>query len=296
MKKGGRILLWICGVFAALVLVVMTALHFALNSARFTRWVDETAAASIDGTLRHGPLRVSVFRSFPRLRVTLDSLSLTYPHDRFAAYDLAGRRSRLLDAGRGEEADTLAAFRHFSAAVNLWRIFCGRIRLSDASLSGLALYAHAYDSTAANWNIFRSGPEEPADTVSAGLPNLPWISVGPVRVEGRPRVVFTDQADTLYGLLAFRRMRLGGDVRLPHGERPLKFRKLGFRLDSLFVHGRLPADTLAVFLDSLSVENPAIIPSTWASAPARWWFQAPSGTSRFPSACRRASPTTRNRA
>ncbi|MBQ9548220.1 MAG: hypothetical protein IJV01_03560 [Bacteroidales bacterium] len=256
MKKGGRILLWICGVFAALVLVVMTALHFALNSARFTRWVDETAAASIDGTLRHGPLRVSVFRSFPRLRVTLDSLSLTYPHDRFAAYDLAGRRSRLLDAGRGEEADTLAAFRHFSAAVNLWRIFCGRIRLSDASLSGLALYAHAYDSTAANWNIFRSGPEEPADTVSAGLPNLPWISVGPVRVEGRPRVVFTDQADTLYGLLAFRRMRLGGDVRLPHGERPLKFRKLGFRLDSLFVHGRLPADTLAVFLDSLSVENP----------------------------------------
>ena len=257
MKKGVRVLLWVTGVLAALVLVLMTVLQVVLNSRRFSSWLDETVAASLDGTLRHAPLRVSVFRTFPRIRVRLDSLSLTYPHERFSAYDGLSAPSRLLDAGRGEREDTLAAFRHFTAAVNLWRILGGRIRLSDASLSGLALYAHAYDSTAANWNIFRPGEPEIEDTTAAGLPNLPWISVGPVRVDGRSHIVFTDQADTLYGLLAFRRMQLGGDVRLPHGKRPLHFRKLGFRLDSLFVHGRLPADTLAVFLDSLSVDNPA---------------------------------------
>ena len=236
----------IAGIILAVVAGVMLLLQIVLNTPMVRRMVDKAVAQNVDADLQYSKLHFSFFKAFPRLRVTLRDLSLTYPHDRFAAYDSAAVKSRLLNAGRGEAADTLLRFKEFSAAVNVWRIFGGKIRLAEAHLDGLGVFAHAYDTTA-NWDIF--GPSAPKDSVSKPL-NLPWISVGKVSIGDKPRVVYTDQADTLFAAIRFDDFRLGGNVKIG---KVLKMRGISLGLDSLRVHGRLPSDTLAFALDSLGV-------------------------------------------
>ena len=256
MSRGGKRLLRALAIIAGVLLVIMTALQIVLNSKAVRQKVDAAAAEAVDGTLSYKRLHFDVFRSFPRIRLTIDDLSLTYPHDRWAAYDGLGPESPLLDFGRGETVDTLASFRRFTAAVNIWRIFGWKLRLSDASLQGLRVAAHAYRDSTANWNIFKSSSEEEADTTASGgsFP-LPRISIGPVRM-ARPAVVYTSQQDTLYALLDMKDMLLKGDVRLPRGKKGLRFRKVRFDIDSLGVAGRLPADTVGIMMERLRVGSP----------------------------------------
>lgn len=253
MSKGAKRLLRVLAIVAGVILIIMTALQIVLNSRKVRQIVDDAAAEAIDGTLAYSRLHFDVFRSFPRLRVTVDSLSLTYPHDRFASYDALGPDSPLLAAGRGADADTLAAFSRFTAAVNVWRIFRWQLRLSDASLEGLRVAAHAYPDSSANWNIFKPSDKE-KDTTSKSFP-LPPISIGPVRMDG-PVVVYTSLPDTLYAHAGMKAMALQGKVRLPGTKRGLEFSKLRFDIDSLGVSGRLPADTVGVLLEHLRVKSP----------------------------------------
>ncbi|MBQ3710798.1 MAG: hypothetical protein II891_00170 [Bacteroidales bacterium] len=253
MSKAAKRLIRVLAIVAGVVLIIMTALQIVLNSRKVRQIVDDAAAEAIDGTLAYSRLHFDVFRSFPRLRVTLDSLSLTYPHDRFAAYDGLGPESPLLAAGRGADADTLAAFDRFTAAVNIWRIFRWQLRLSDASLHGLRVAAHAYPDSSANWNVFKPSDKE-KDTTSKSFP-LPPISIGPVRMGG-PVVVYTSLPDTLYAHAGMKAMALQGKLRLPGTRRGLEFSKLRFDIDSLGVSGRLPADTVGVLLEHLHVKSP----------------------------------------
>ena len=254
MSKGSKRLLWVLGIIAGVILLVMTALQIALNSRKVRQLVDDAVAQAVDGTLEYSRLRFDVFRSFPRLRVTIDSLSLTYPHERWAAYDGIGPSSRLLSFGRGESADTLASFSRFTAAVNVWRVFGWKLRLSDASLSGLRVAAHAYPDSAANWNMFITSAEE-EDTVAKKPFPIPPISVGLIRMEA-PVVVYTSQADTLYALAGMKAMQLQGNVRLPRKDKGLRFSGIRFDIDSLGVAGRLPADTVGVLMEHLRVKSP----------------------------------------
>lgn len=241
-------------IIAGVVLVIMAALQIVLNSRKVRQAVDDAAAGAItEGTLAYSRLHFDVFRSFPRLRVTLDSLSITYPHDRFAAYDRTGPASPLLGFGRGNEADTLVRFDRFTAAVNIWRIFGWKLRLSDASLKGLRVAAHSYPDSLSNWQVFKSS-DEPDTTEKSSFP-LPRLSIGPVRMADSPVVVYTSQADTVYAILAMKDMLLRGDVRLPGRRKGLRFSRVHFGIDSLGVAGRLPADTVGVLLEHLKVDS-----------------------------------------
>lgn len=243
----------------AVVAVLSVVLQVALNSHYVRSVVDGAVRESMDAELEYSDLRFSFIRSFPRIRVSMDEVSVTYSHDRFSSFDSKGVKSRLLSAGRGSEMDTLMSLQSFTAAVNIWKIFIGRIALSDASVSGLRLYAHKYDSLSANWNVFRPGdsPEEVPDSLSSeGLPLLPWVSVGKVRIGDSSGIIYTSQSDTVYAALRFSELSFGGEVLPPHGKRGVRFRKLSFSLDSLAVFGRLPADTLLFRMDRLTVSNP----------------------------------------
>lgn len=235
------------------IAVLMTALQICLNSRMVTGAIDDFDAAHIDGTLSYKDLRVSVFGSFPRIRVTIDSVSVTYPHDKFAEYDSSSHFGIIEDAGRGEVVDTLASFDKLTAAVNIWHIFAGRLRLSDLHLDNPAAFAHKYDSTAANWDIFKF-TSQPEDTSKTSL-QLPWISSGDIVIGGSPRLVYTDVADTVLAAVNFDRFLLKGDVKFSSGA--VKTRGVRLDLDSLSVLGRLPADTLDLRLDRLRIAESA---------------------------------------
>lgn len=253
VRIAGKVLLWAAGVLA----VIVVALQLVLNSRLVGNIVDKTAAGIIDGSLNYSGIHFSLIRRFPRICVSIDSLSVTYPHDRYSAFDGVGVPSRLLGAGRAPEADTLVRLDRFSAEVNVWRILGGTLRLGEARISGLGLYAHAYNDTTANWGIFRSsGEEEPVDSTEVSEPSdLPWISVGGIAIDGTPHIVYTSQQDTVMAAMRLGSIRFGGDVKAGLKSGSIKFRRLNFSIDSLLLFGRLPADTLAFALDSLHVRD-----------------------------------------
>ena len=88
VKKGARRwlrpALWtIFGVWAVIIIV----LQIALNSKVLTRVVNDVAKEYVDGDVTFTGIKASMFKSFPNLNVTIDNFSITYPHDRFAAFD-----------------------------------------------------------------------------------------------------------------------------------------------------------------------------------------------------------------
>ena len=77
MSKGAKRLVRVLAIVAGVILIIMTALQIVLNSRKVRQIVDDAAVEAVDGTLAYSRLRFDVFRSFPRLRVTVDSLSLS---------------------------------------------------------------------------------------------------------------------------------------------------------------------------------------------------------------------------
>ena len=236
----GKTLLIVLGA----VILLLGVVSAVLNSGIARKVIDNLASENLDGTLDYSRLRVRLFSSFPNIAVELDSVSLTYPHERYAAYDGLGAPSRMLGAGRGPVQDTLARFSRFSVAVNPWQLAAGRIRVGHLRLDGFRGYIHKYDDSTSNLGILPSGG--PKDTLKERKA-LPWISLGSLTVSGKPRVVYTSQPDTIYASLGFRGISLAGNVKI--APECNQIRNLRLELDSLRALGRLPSDTLNATLN-----------------------------------------------
>ena len=230
--------------------VVVIVLQIALNSKVLARIVNEAANEYVDGDVSFSGIKASMFRSFPNLNVTIDDFSITYPHDRFAAFDsLDVPGNYLLDSGRGEAADTLAHFRKLSVSVNYLAAATGRIRIRHAMLDHPRIFAHQYDSTSANWNIFGDGSAKAdSDTTSSALPP---VSIGKVSLGGRPFVVYTNPSDTIFGCIFLKNLTAKGHYDARKG----KIERVNLEMDSLFVAGRLPADTVALSVEHLGIKE-----------------------------------------
>lgn len=251
MGKGARrwwkpVLWTLLGIWA----VVIIALQIILNSSVLTRIVSDVANEYVEGDVTFSGIKASMFKSFPNLNVTIDDFSITYPHDRFAAFDspvVPG--GYLLDSGRGESADTLAHFRKLSVSVNYLAAIAGRIRIRHASLDHPRIFAHQYDSTSANWNLF--GNKASDKDTSEATSTIPPLSVGKVVLSGRPFIVYTNPPDTIFGCIFLKQLTAKGH----YDARKNKLERVNLELDSLFVAGRLPADTVAFGLERLGVKE-----------------------------------------
>ncbi|MBQ3765169.1 MAG: hypothetical protein II874_00330 [Bacteroidales bacterium] len=233
-----------------LVLLLLVAFQVILRPRVLTRIVNRIAAEYVDGDLVFSQVKASVVKDFPFLNVTLDDAALTYPHDRYARYDstfVEKGRFPLLQAGRAPEKDTLASFRRLSASVNYVNLIKGTgYDVRRVELDHPRIFAHYYDSTAANWDILPLGGS--SDTTSK---ELPPIRLHKVHLTGRPYIVYTDQQDTLFGLATMKHLLADGrfDSRSPSDS------KVKILTDSLFLNGRLPADTVAIALQHLEAEG-----------------------------------------
>ena len=231
-------------------ILLIVALQVVLNSSVLTRVADRFADEYVNGDVTFSGIKASMFKSFPNLNVTVDDFSITYPHDRFAAFDsLDVPGSHLLKSGRGESADTLAHFRKLSVSINYLAAAVGRIRIRHAMLDHPRIFAHQYDSTSANWNMFGDGSaKEDSDSSDSSSP-LPPLSIGKVSLYGRPFVVYTNPSDTIFGCIFFKSLSAKGHYDARKG----KIENVNLSLDSLFVAGRLPADTVALGIEHLGI-------------------------------------------
>ena len=78
-KKRGRTLLkvlaWIAGIWAVILIII----QIALSSAVLTRLANNFAENYVDGDVSFGKVKLSVFKSFPNVNVSFDTVSVTYP-------------------------------------------------------------------------------------------------------------------------------------------------------------------------------------------------------------------------
>ena len=239
-----NVLLGIIGFWAVCLIVIQVV----LTPGVLTGLVNDFASGMVDGKVSFGKVKASVFRNFPYLNVTFDSLSVTYPSSRFEAYG-AGK-DWYTRQGRGDGCDTLMSFNRLSASVNLSSLLAGQINVPRVTLSKPRIFATSYNDSVATWNVFRfmdtSGSEE--DTVSAGVPDL---VVGRIRLTDRPRIIFNSVPDSTNLAISLRRMVFFGKV----VTRDMKKSRLGLRIDTLFVSGRFPADTVAMRMDNFVIRG-----------------------------------------
>ena len=250
--KPGKVIRNVLIAVVGLLVVVLVALQIILRPAVLTKLVNKFAADYVEGDVSFGNIKAHVIKSFPFLNLEADDFSLTYPHDRYAQWDTiypdSGRRFSLMKAGRGEEVDTLASFRHLSVSLNYMGIIRGDgFHIRKAELEHPRIFAHYYDSSAANWDILPiGGPKK--DTTKKPAPR---IEINKVHMSGRPFIVFTNPRDTIHGMFSMRRLSLDGHL----DTRKIEKMESALEVDSLFVSGRLPADTVAVALQSLRAKG-----------------------------------------
>ncbi len=114
--------------------------------------VKTQANKGLKATLNFADADLSLISSFPRLHLSLDSVSIV---------------------GRTPQNDTLLAVTRLGISVDLWSYIANdKLDILSASLQEPRVYAHVYPDSTTNWDIFEKKPgEEPSVTVGGEDPN-----------------------------------------------------------------------------------------------------------------------------
>ena len=238
-----KIAAWVAGIWLAIMIIV----QIVLSSSILTGLINKYADQFIDGDITFGKAQVSVFRRFPKVSMTLEDFSITYPSERYDSLERAGVQGHMLYSGCADTADTLASFKEFSASIRLIPLIKGEIHIPHVNLVKPRIFAHSYDSENANWDIFKIDKDE-ADTTSGAMP---VISLGHISFSEHPHIVYTDSKDTVFAMIDLARLTLDGNLKTDRLEKA----SIGFEMDSMFIAGRLGRDTVALGLDRLRIKE-----------------------------------------
>lgn len=252
-KKGWKILRGILIGIVALILILIIAFQILLRPSVLTGLVNKYAPQFVEGNVEFSEIRATIVKSFPFAGIEAKDLNITYPHERYARYDsvyTSTHRFSLMKAGNardGSGIDTLVSAKRLYASLNYMSLLKNQINIHSLELERPRVFAHYFDSTAANWDIFPMGESEPEDTTASELAD---IEIHKVSLSGKPFIVFTNPKDTLHLMARFKSMNLDGRVRTTD----IWKTNATLDVDSLFVSGRLPADTLALALYNLDLD------------------------------------------
>ena len=241
-RRVGKILLWVAGIWAALLIIPQIVLSPSVLR-KAAGWL---ASEYIDGDLSFSDISINMFRHFPNIGISMEDVALTYPADRFDKAEADGAQGRLLYHGTGESADTLASFRRISVGINAAALVTGKIGVPYVSLVKPRIFAHSYDDSTANWNMFRMTAKN--DTSETAMPS---VAVGRIRLKEHPHIVYTDSRDTLFAMIDVK--EIGFDGRLD--TRRASRNKVGLSIDSVLVAGRLAADTIGLRVNRIHIHE-----------------------------------------
>lgn len=240
-----KITAWVLGIWVAVILI----LEILLSTPLLTKSVNRIAADYIDGEISFGKVSASMLKNFPSMTLTLEDLSITYPSDRFDKEEKASPQGMLMYMGNGETADTLASFSRFSTSIRVIPVLFGNLIIRDVSLEGPRIFAHAYGNGRTNWNMFRFGEAEEDEDSTALV--LPRISIGKIGITDNSQIVYTDSRDTIFTFIELKQAVFDGRLSTRNSSK----NRLGLSVDSMFVAGRVAADTLAFGLNRFHIHE-----------------------------------------
>ncbi len=229
-----KTLFWIIGIWGILLII----LQISLSPSILNKVADNFTKEYIDGNVKFGKVSISVLKNFPNLRISFDSVSVTYPSDRYAAFE----KDLAYIPGRGTDNDTLMSFSKFSASVNIAALAVGQIRIPALTLEKPRIFARNYNSGNANWNILKTSDDEQDDSTDTEMPH---ITLGKIVFSDKPLIIYNSPADTTSIILKMKNMQFNGKLSLEQ----VDTKHIELKLDSMFIAGRFPADTVALNLD-----------------------------------------------
>ena len=242
LKAGLKTMAWIVGIW----LIILLAIRIVLTPSVLDRLIDRYAAEYVDGNISAGEVKLTFFRHFPNIGLSIKDFSISYSAERFDDIEGMGAQGHLCLAGQGESADTLMSFRNFEIRLNLPALIAGKIAVPYAELGKPRIFGHRYQDGQANWDIIRI----PNDTTKQEEElSLPEIKLGNISLSGHPHIVYSDSKDTIFALVDLKSLELNGKFDLDKASR----NRIGLKLDSLFIAGRVSTDTVAFGLDRLGV-------------------------------------------
>ena len=180
-----RIFLWILGVLLGLVLLVLVAFQVFFHTSALKNTVVKILSSQVEGSVSVGDVRLSLFKQFPDVTVSVEDLLITYPHERFEPLAQEG------EEGRGPEQDTLLfAARMYAGADARAFLKERRLLVHKVFLERPLAFARRYDDTTANWNILKF--LQPRDTVRESSFELSDIKLDELSVS-KPRILYSDR-------------------------------------------------------------------------------------------------------
>lgn len=254
IKIIGKVILWIIGIWAGLLLLVQIILCPPILS----RIIDSLADEYLEADLTFSKASVSVLRHFPRITLNLEDAEITYPHDRFDSLEQQSVQNALLYHGCGEAADTLAAIHRLSVSVSLSALLTGDLKFPDIEIDSPRIYAHYYDAENANWNIFGSSDEseetQAIDTTSTQAADDSEgmnIIFSRISITGNPLIVYTDSQDSLFTDIRMKSLTFDGNFET----NDLHQTTADAGIDDFFMRGRYGTDTLAARIDRFAISR-----------------------------------------
>ncbi len=187
LKRIALIAVWIVGVMVALVVLLFCGIAWILTPQRLTPIVEKAVNDNIgDARFSLGKAELSVWSTFPRLNLDLDSLSVVS-----GAFDgLSQQELANIPAG----SDTLVKIDNFSAGVNIPALLVGKIMLYDINLGGAAVNVVSYNDDICNYDIFAKSETQEVDSAQVSLPD---ISLNKFRIAGGFPIRYVSVADSV---------------------------------------------------------------------------------------------------
>ncbi|MBQ9077000.1 MAG: hypothetical protein IJY31_04060 [Muribaculaceae bacterium] len=164
-SKTVKALLWILATIITLTVLLLGGIGLFLTPERLTSIVEKYANAYIDGQAKISNVELTVWKTFPRMRIDVDSLTIV--SNSLESVDSITRKR--LPAN----ADTLLTLKHFHGGLNISSLLAGKIGLYDIELQQPMVNLVAVNDSMANYNIIPPSPEtEDNDTSSVSLPDI----------------------------------------------------------------------------------------------------------------------------
>lgn len=177
---------------AVLIVLLLCALSIYLTPARLADIINREGSQYLNADIHARNVSYTIWRSFPRLRVTTDSITV---------------RSRTLDSIPEDirrrmpaDADRLGSLRSFAGSINVVDLLLNRYVIQDVKVDGLSLNLVAYNDSITNYGILpRTGQK---------LRKVPYFSAHEVTLRNPGSITYRSVATDTRATLSLSRFTL----------------------------------------------------------------------------------------
>lgn len=227
-------------------ILFLAILQFIVSERNLTDFANEHISEYVEGDVRFGKVSLSFFRHFPKIRLDMENVSITYPTEQFLQQEQEGIQDSLIKLGKGELIDTLAAFEKFSVSINSAALLWGNIRINEAELTKPRIFLHQHADGSANWDIVKLKFETEEEDEEFTLPN---ITFGKIKMYNKPLLVYTDSRDTIFAIVQNKTLEFNGKIATNKGWSD----RIGLDIKDLSVAGKYKQDSLRFGLHNLAI-------------------------------------------